>query len=218
MNKFFKRISVFVVIILITACGTNKELLDNENEVIADSYIVEFDKIIKKLYENRAEINDSNFFQTNSIHATEPGGWGSGMGELYYYSDDGYYLWNISNYILDQREVAKAGTWKIENGRLQLNELYIMYRDGGKIVESDMFGESKRELIDYKVVIKKSDKIIDMKIENLGLSDYTKELGLETQDDTYILNNTDVWYSGVPADITYMSWIENYYNSNIKGK
>ena len=46
MNKFFKRISVFVVIILITACGTNKELLDNENEVIADSYIVEFDKII----------------------------------------------------------------------------------------------------------------------------------------------------------------------------
>jgi len=178
-----------------------------------------FDEILIALYESKKEINDSNFFQTNSIHSETPGAWGDGMGELYYYSDDGYYLWNKSNYAYDEREVAKAGLWKIENGRLKLNELYTMYLDGGHFEEIiGNGGEVIKDLVDYKIVIKESDRIIDMKIENKGLSDYAKDIYGETKDDTYLLGDNKLWYSGTGAYIADMYWINYYYTNEIVNK
>jgi len=141
------------------------------------------------------------------------------MGELYYYSDDGYYVWNKSNYAYGEREVAKAGTWKIENGRLKLNELYTMYLEGGQLKDTIGYGgEFIKDLVDYKIVIKDSDRTFDIKIENKGLSDYAKDVYEETKDDTYLLNDDKLWFSGVPADITNMYWINSYYTNKLVKK
>lgn len=207
-----------MIVITLSACKKENKIneYDKEIKIATDNSEKSFDEILMTVYENKKEINDSSFFQTNSIHAEQPGGWGSGMGEQYYYSDDGYYLWNKSDYAYGEREVAKAGTWEIENGRLKLNELYTMYLEGGHLEDTIGYGgEVVKDFVDYKIVIKDSDKIIDMKIENKGLSDYAKDVCEETKDDTYLLNDNKLWFSGVTADITDMYWVDYYYTNEI---
>jgi len=208
-----------MIVVSLSGCGKENKIneYDKEIEMVTNNNEKSFDEILITLYENKKEINDSNFFQTNSIHSETPGAWGDGIGELYYYSDDGYYLWNKSNYAYDKREVAKAGLWKIENGRLKLNELYTMYLDGGHFEEIiGNGGEVIKDLVGYEIVIKESDKILDMKIENKGLSDYAKDICGETKDDTYLLGDNKLWYSGTGAYIADMYWINHYYTNKVK--
>ena len=89
-NKMKKKIfAVLIIIALIAVVG-----------------VVAFFKI-------RDTIRENNFFVVDSIHCTQPTGYGAGVGERYYFAKDNTYFWNCSDNNPMETVVAKSGTWQL---------------------------------------------------------------------------------------------------------
>jgi hypothetical protein len=126
-------------------------------------------------------LNDNYWFVTDSYHCDTPGGFGGGMPDMYYFSSDNTYFWVISDYTMNERVIAKKGTWEIENNKLILHEQEETYLDGGKIIEvkdDPMLGDDT-VLVDYTVTNRNVDNTIEHSIEYVGISDFSKEVDID---------------------------------------
>lgn len=183
----------------------------------------EFDKMVKNIASKKSIKIVKNYesFHMNAVHSTEPGGWGDGLPEMYYFDEDGTYVLNISQYDVSNKEVLRAGTWEIKNDQLILKEKYVLCKVNGKEADVNVPGGSTAKgYIDYDFEVKETSKTTTYTIKHIGLSEY-KEAMYEDQEyateikidpDHYTLNGKDHYsltegYGIYDLDYAYM-----YYN------
>ena len=158
-------------------------------------------------------LNDNWWFITDSTHCDTPGGFGGAMPEMYYFASDNTYSWVISDYIQNERVVAKKGTWKIENNKLILHEQEETYLDGGDFIEvkdDPMLGDDT-VLVGYTVINRHIDNVVEHSIQYVGLSDYSKSLKVGGKDIEYLVYeykmDDKTMYSGVNVSKDIFEWI-----------
>ena len=184
----------------------------------------DFNKIVKYAFENFNEYKSYSdeypSFYVDSVHATQPGAFGSEIGDTYYFNSDGTYLWNLSNSKVLEEKVASAGKYELKDNKLILTELYTLTRVNGKTDEVSIpGGDTALGLVDYKYQVNNSNKTYSYTIKNEGVSSYKSQVNPEdTREDSYSLTDTETkyWYSiGEKYDPYFATWLNEYY-SNIK--
>ena len=158
----------------------------------------------------RDMIRANSFFVVDSIHATQPAGFGSGVGERYYFSKDNTYYWNVSDYDVTNTVVATSGTWKLKDGKLVLTELYNLCLENGRLDTVVIpNGDEVEGLVDYEIVLKKTENQIEKNLEYVGLSEYTQELINEKEVVQMCYEYTmdgETWFSNARLD--EMPWVD----------
>ena len=214
MKRIFLVISMIVVLFL---AGCNKKEIKNNTRVVNDieneqNIVLESNNEKNQIELNKLAKEDYSWFTTDSYHCTQPGGWGSGYPSMYYFASDNTYYWIISDYILNERVIAKKGEWKIENGNLILHEQEETYLDGGKIIEikDDPVLGDDTILVDYTVIQRPIDNTITKVIEYNGISEYS-QYNRESGDEVYEYKlDGELWYTNTPKSInrSVEEWLE----------
>lgn len=196
----------------------NIHLYDINSDVVATSdwYYINRDTgkgkdVLDKDIDLTFILNDYYWFVTDSYHCDTPGAFAGAMPDMYYFSSDNTYSWIISDYTMNERVIAKKGTWKIENNKLILHEQEETYLDGGKIIEvknDPMLGDDT-VLVDYTVTNRNVDNISEHSIEYVGISDFSKEIDVDNIRYEYKLDGK-VMFAGIPNSLerSVNDWLE----------
>ncbi len=208
---------------------SKEEQEENKNDETTRPRIVgtryeEFDNIIKNLTEEKETKSVPNYesFYLNCAHTEEPGGFGSGLPEMYFYNEDGTYLINISEYDVGNNQVVKAGTWEIKDETLILNEKYILYLVNGTIADVPVPGGSfAKGFIDYDFEVKLSDNVTMYPIKHIGISSYKESMYESDEEekpntpapkpDNYQLNGKDMYSLENERNIEDFKYANMYY-------
>ena len=158
----------------------------------------------------RDTIRENNFFVVDSIHCTQPTGYGTGVGERYYFAKDNTYFWNCSDNNPMETVVAKSGTWQLSGGKLVLTEKYNLVLENGDIgFVTTSAGEEVEGLIDYEVVLKENKKQSVKSVEYVGISKYSQEMIEEKEDAPICYEYTmdgETWFAN--AKMEDMPWVD----------
>jgi hypothetical protein len=177
--------------------NNNSGNTDKQIKIVGQKY-EEFDNIIKNLSKEKdlksAEGYES--FYMNRIHAEQPGAWGDGLPEMYYFDEDGTYLLNISEYDVSNDKVLRAGTWEIKNDTLILKEKYVLCLVNGTLTDVSIPGGTiGKGFVDYDFEVKESKQEHTFTIKHIGTSTYKEDMSEETNGnvipDNYTLNGKD---------------------------
>ncbi len=200
MKKLLLVITI-VSILLMVGCNKNEitekvdvpENTNNQQENVTNN--VENDV-------NTDKLNDYFWFVKDSYHCDTPGGFAGAMPDMYFFSSDNTYSWIISDYTMNERVIAKKGTWKIEDNKLILHEQEETYLDGGELIEvkdDPMLGDDT-VLVDYTVTNRTVDNTTEHSIEYVGISDFSKEIDVDNIRYEYKLDGK-VMFSGIPESV-----------------
>jgi len=184
-KRYWLKITILIVVITILCLAIYSRQRDKEN-------------------------NDNSFFSTNAVHSLQPGGWGAGYPEMYYFADNGTYYWDIGGYSETEKIVATKGTWKIKDGFLILNESQQLYRDSYEIVES-LGGGGGYDLANYKIKVKEVNNTYRLPIK------YSEKIDFYGDGSRYFeeyLMADEIWYCPVGIDFEELGWVNELINYN----
>ena len=151
--------------------------------------------------DKKDDVKPEEYFVTDAIHSTEVGE-KSGWAEYYCFTKEHNYSWHIDSASLDfsdESVVERRGTWKIENGKLILNELEQTTRVGG---EWHIFSEKEQNdegyaNVPYYINAKNEVKKVNLTHEyDLRFIDSLGDIGYGTGKKSYeYLMDHKVWFS-----------------------